>query len=111
MDRAMRVLLFGVGMAMVMLAVSRQRLAPARSLRPAGPAQSSRDQRESNMDGALESPQINRSIFSSLGALLGAFADTLKTEQALALRATEKAALHRRKLAELRAMYVRPLDR
>ena len=109
MDRVTRVLLFGVGVAMLMLAIGRRRLSPVRFLRPAPPALAvtSRCKKESEMDQALASPQEG---FSGISALIGAIASAVGAEQALALRAADKATLHRRKLAELRAMYVRPLD-
>jgi hypothetical protein len=112
MDPTMRVLLLAIGVAMLMLAAGRQRPSPVRSLRPIpyDLAETSRSRRESDMDQALTSPQITRKGLSGLGALIGAIVSIVGEEQALALRAADQAALHRRKLAELRAMYVRPLD-
>jgi hypothetical protein len=63
------------------------------------------------MGPALASPQVTRRGFFGFGARIGAIVSAVAAEQALALRAADKAALQRRKLTELRAMYVRPLDR
>jgi len=114
MDRMTRAFLFAVGAAVLMLAVGRQRLSPGRFLRPLssdllGGSRSSK--KELNMDQALASPQTTLESSPSLTAGIGAIASTVAAEQELALRAANKAALHRRNVAELRAMYVRPLDR
>jgi hypothetical protein len=63
------------------------------------------------MGQALTSQQITRRGFFGFGARIGAIVTTMAAEHALALRAANKAALQRRKLTELRAMYVRPLER
>lgn len=94
MDRWMRILLFGAGVAMLMLASGRRRVVT-----------------EASMTHALELPNISRRRFTGLSARIGAIASTLAAEQTLALRATDRAALPRRRLSELRTMYVRPLDR
>jgi hypothetical protein len=113
MDRVQRVLLFGAGVAMLMLALGRERQSPVRYFRPnpLNRVDGSRTTREARMARALTSLQIARKRFPGLGPRIAAFASTVTAEQARALRASDQAALHRRRLAELRAMYVRPPDR
>jgi hypothetical protein len=94
MDRWMRVLLFGVGVAMLMLAAGR-----LRSLE------------EASMADTLTLGGVRKRLAGALGARFRATARTLTEEQTLALRAADRAGLPRQRLAELRAMYVRPLDR
>lgn len=59
---------------------------------------------------ALDLPKTSHTGFAGFCARIGAVASTVAAEQALALRAADQATLPRRKLDELRAMYVRPLD-
>lgn len=113
MDRWMRVLLFGAGVAMLMLATDRLRLSSVRFLRPV-PSDQEKDPRstkEANMTHASVLPQSNRRSFTGLFARIRAVASMMAAEQTLALHAAHRAALSRRKLEALRAMYVRPLDR
>lgn len=63
------------------------------------------------MTKALHLPQAYRPDFTGFGARIRAIVHALEAEHTLALRASTRAALPRQNLAELRAMYARPLDR
>ena len=112
MDGWTRFLLFGAGAALLMLAVSSQRRSPVRFARPIpfNRVGGSRSTKEAKMAHALDLPKTTHTGFSALCARVGAVTSTVAAEQALALRAADQAALPRRRLDELRAMYLRPLD-
>ena len=113
MDRWARIDLFRMGLAKLMLATSRLRLAhlPVLHAIPSGRQKSSGITSEAEMTRALELPPTTTQGLTGAAERIGAIASTVAAEQTLALHAAEKAALPRRKLAELRAMYVKSPDR
>ena len=63
------------------------------------------------MTQALHLPQAYRPDFTGFSARIRAIVHALEAEHTMALQASTRAAMPRQNLAELQAMYARPLDR
>jgi hypothetical protein len=73
-------------------------------------AANSRPNREVTMAHALHFEQTYRRRLGGVRAAIRAILSAVTAEHTLALRAATKAALQRQSLAEVRAMYVSPLE-
>lgn len=115
MDRTIKAFLVAAAVAVVVLMARRtNRLLPVAFFGPFSidpvETSNSRQSLEASMTQALQLPQTDRPGFSSLPAAIRAIARAWVHDHTLALRAATKAALPRKNLAELRAMYARPFD-